>query len=174
MADNEAFMELIQSLYQEELEGIIKEVPMGCTPYQNTYSQDITEQCERELEAIQLENNKPFDFQLQEEDLMLENKSNFKLVIYYDKETDELVHIEDYKDGLNFNFNKDIDSYSYGYRAEVIKPEQLIQQNKIYRDALEKIVDMDWEVFECTGMFCDSRTKHEAKQALERGKNNAR
>lgn len=56
-----------------------------------------------------------------------DNVSNFCLVCYYDIKTNELVRIESYCDN-DTSMYSDIDSYRYGYNAEITKPEEIIKQ----------------------------------------------
>ena len=61
--------------------------------------------------------------------IIIDGVSNFCLVCYYDNRTNELVRIEHYEDNSG-DMKSDIDSYKYGYNAEIIKPEQIIKQLK--------------------------------------------
>lgn len=63
----------------------------------------------------------------EKEQIRLDSVSNFCLVCYYDNKTKELVRIEQYKDNSS-DIQTDINSYKYGYNAEIIKPEELINQ----------------------------------------------
>ena len=78
---------------------------------------------------------------------MTDSVSNFYLVCYYDNKTNELVRIEQYNDN-DTSVHSDIESYKYGYNAEIIKPEQLIKQLRIQvqecdqlKQALQEIKD---------------------------------
>lgn len=63
----------------------------------------------------------------EKEQIRLDSVSNFCLVCYYDNKTKELVRIEQYKDNSS-DIQTDINNYKYGYNAEIIKPEELINQ----------------------------------------------
>lgn len=63
----------------------------------------------------------------EKEQIRLDSVSNFCLVCYYDNKTKELVRIEQYKDNSS-DIQTDINSHKYGYNAEIIKPEELINQ----------------------------------------------
>ena len=78
--------------------------------------------------------------------------SNFTLVCYFNKDTNDLVRIEQYRDD-DTSIQSDIDSYKYGYNTKIIKPEtlfyeinkkdnlhnHLINVNKKYKRKLEDI-----------------------------------
>lgn len=71
--------------------------------------------------------------------------SDFCLVCYFDKTTDELVRIEHYSD--NDSPQSDIDSYKYGYYANVYKPEELLdlytETFKDLQQAMDNYVQLD-------------------------------
>lgn len=69
---------------------------------------------------------------------IIDSISNFCLTCYYDNKTNELVHIEQYNDN-DTSIYSDIESYKYGYNAEIVKPEQLIRQLKIKENECEKL-----------------------------------
>lgn len=67
-----------------------------------------------------------------------DNVSDFCLVCYYDNKTNELARIEQYYDNDTSRY-LDIDSYSYGYNAEITKPEELIKQFKLKEQECEEL-----------------------------------
>lgn len=69
---------------------------------------------------------------------IIDSISNFCLACYYDNKTNELVHIEQYNDN-DTSIYSDIESYKYGYNAEIVKPEQLIRQFKAKEKECEKL-----------------------------------
>lgn len=80
------------------------------------------------------------------EQIRLDSVSNFCLVCYYDNKTKELVRIEQYKDNSS-DIQTDINSHKYGYNAEIIKPEELINQlackTQECKKLNNKIIDMN-------------------------------
>lgn len=64
--------------------------------------------------------------------------SCFCLVCYYDKDTNKLAHIEHYEDN-SYDIKTDIESHKYGYNAEIIKPEKLIQKLKAKEQECEEL-----------------------------------
>ena len=64
--------------------------------------------------------------------------SNFCLVCYYDNKTNELARIEPYYDN-DTSMYSDIDSYRYGYNAEITKPEEIIKQLKRKEQEYEEL-----------------------------------
>lgn len=71
--------------------------------------------------------------------------SNFYLVYYFDKDTDELVKVEQYSS--NDSSQSDIDSYKYGYYANVYQPEELLdlytETSKDLQQAMDNYVQLD-------------------------------
>ena len=61
------------------------------------------------------------------EQIIIDGVSDFCLVCYYDNKNKELVRIEQYKDGSG-DIQTDIESHKYSYNAEIIKPDELIEQ----------------------------------------------
>lgn len=71
--------------------------------------------------------------------------SDFYLVYYFDKDTDELVRVEQYSS--NNSAQSDIDSYKYGYYANVYQPEELLdlytETSKDLQQAMDNYVQLD-------------------------------
>lgn len=92
---------------------------------------------------------------------MTDSVSNFCLVCYYDNKTNELVRIEKY-DNNDTSIHSDIESYKYGYNAEIVKPEQLIKQLRTKQQECERLkwylteirddelkhLDIEWDEYE--------------------------
>ena len=94
---------------------------------------------------------------------IIDNISNFCLACYYDNKTNELVHIEQYNDN-DTSIHSDIESYKYGYNAEIVKPEQLIRQLDQLKTDNKKMEKGYIELTEIVAPYIDDFTGYNEEQ----------
>ena len=94
---------------------------------------------------------------------IIDNINNFCLVCYYDNKTNELVHIEQYNDN-DTSIHSDIESYKYGYNAEIVKPEQLIRQLDQLKAENKKMGKGYIELTEIVAPYIDDFTGYNEEQ----------
>lgn len=94
---------------------------------------------------------------------IIDNISNFCLACYYDNKTNELVHIEQYNDN-DTSIHSDIESYKYGYNAEIVKPEQLIRQLDQLKANNKKMEKGYIELTEIVAPYIDDFTGYNEEQ----------
>lgn len=97
---------------------------------------------------------------------IIDNINNFCLVCYYDNKTNELVRIEQYNDN-DTSIHSDIESYKYGYNAEIIKPEQLIKQLRTKQQENDNLKKMLKNFLNCPRWCDESTVPQVVKSGLE-------